>query len=243
MISKKIALKHCGASISRRELRTLTKRLERSERPELRTVARAIDKALAGEPYSRPHHEGSDYDPARCAACEPDLWVIWTIGVAFPDADPVDLAAMLRGLQGLSDDDIARQLDAACAGDPPPPPDVIRQWLTMVDGHDDDVSQARVDCEPGWVSIDSRWVRSYGPDEPDESGLWRPWPPNAEFDAALRELQDDHAAECLRFWKQRGRFAAPALLEEIRFGSDVRTARATKKASLRKEMDLSCLIK
>src|SRR5450432_4353662 len=114
------------ASISKRELRALARRWAPSERPELRAVARALDKALAGEPYGTRHHEGDDYDPFRCAQCQPDLWVIYAIGVAFPDALATGLG-VLAGMHGLSEEDILLALDNG--RDEREPPDVTLKWL------------------------------------------------------------------------------------------------------------------
>src|SRR6187551_2822297 len=120
-----------ASALSKRELRALAKRLAPSERPELRAVARALDKALAGEPFGARHHDhqGDDYDPFRCADCQGDLWVFYALAVAFPRLDTPDLA-LLKGLHGLSGEDIdAVLLDAMCGESVPP---TLRyDWLTL----------------------------------------------------------------------------------------------------------------
>lgn len=217
-----------GASVTRRELRTLAKRLARSERAELRAVARALDKALAGEAYSEPHHAAhEEFDPFRCARCTPDLWVVYAIGVAFPDARAADLD-FLRGLQGLSPEDI--ELGLAAGRDEDCSPDITSAWLALRDEQHDDEMRVRVVVESGWSRVGAHWGRSWDGEEP---------PANATADAELlAELAAHHRREQEAF----GALAAdPQLIQEVRFGSDARKARAARRSTLRKEMDLSCL--
>jgi hypothetical protein len=225
------------ASVSKRELRALAKRLAPSEQPELRAVARALDKAAAREAYSRAHHDGGDFDPFRCGACLPDLWVGYVIGVAFPNADEQDLDLQLAALQGLTGENLALALDAGrderCA------PDVTHAWLALRDRQCDELDTLRAELQPGcWYRDDcGRWVRDF--DEPDPG-------PDPEIDALLAAADACHSAEADAFIAAHSRYrrlvADPALIQEIRFGSDPRKARTAKRASLRKGFDSSWLI-
>jgi hypothetical protein len=200
--------------VSKRELRTLARRLAKSDRPELRAVARALNKLAAGEVCSSRHHESNDYDPFRCAACVPDLWVVYAIGVAYPDADATDLAWRLAGLQGLSAEDVALALDAARSEDTTP--DVTHAWLAMRDRQDDELRE----IEPGWHRHPwGTWARD---DEPPES------PPEVEA------LRAEHAREIEAFTRAHSLIADPEVVREIRYGADRRKARALMRASFRK---------
>jgi hypothetical protein len=228
--------KTIGASLSKRELRALAKRLARSDRSELRAVARALDKLASGEVCSSPHHEGHDYDPFRCAACVPDLWVMYAIGVAFPNVDADDLAAQFAGLLGLSCEDMALGVEAG--RDERPAPNVTHDWLGLVDGHREELDRMRAGLEPGWYRDDcGRWCRDF--DEPDPD-------PNPDTEAFLAQMSASHAEEAEAFIAARSPYrrlaVEPALIQEIRFGTDSRTARTLKRASLRKGFDSSWLI-
>jgi len=236
-----------ASALTKRELRALAKRLAPSERAELRAVARALDKAIAGEPFGPQHHEHQDYDPFRCAACAPDLWVAYAIGLAFPDADEQALDQLFAGLWGLTGENLSLALDAG--RDERATPEVTRAWLLLRDRHDDEEMEVRSTLEPGWTSLFGHWCRNYEGDTP---------PANDDETAALIEsYRAAHSEECDRFlsahshgrtttW-QRGRpmyrlGADPALVHEIRCGSDPRKARTLKRASLRTEMDPSWLL-
>jgi len=225
-----------ASALTKRELRTLTKRLANSEREELRAVARALDKAIAGEPFSPKHHDGDDYDPARCPRCQADLWVFYAIAVAFPQVTAGDLA-LFTGLHGLSDADVDAAVLAIQNGDTLPP-DVRFDWLVLRDRQCEDLDTARADLEPGCWYRDARgrWVRDFGHPDPD---------PDAEVEALLASVAADHGKEICAFIAARSPFkwlaADPALLDEI-LGSDPRKARTLKRASLRKGFDSSWLL-
>ncbi len=203
------------ASVSKRELRNLARRLAPSDRPELRAVARVLDKIASGEACTRPHHDGHDYDPFRCPECLPDLWVMYAIGVVFPNADAADLGFRFAGLLGLSLEDIALGVDAGRTEGPSP--DVTHAWLALTDRQRDELNTVR--AELGTHSEIEALLAQVRADH-------------------ARDARAFIAARSPYPWLS----GDGALLHEIRFGSDPRKARALKRKSLRAEMDLSCLM-
>jgi hypothetical protein len=213
-----------GATVSKRELRALAKRLAASATPELRAVARALDKALAGEAYSQRHHEGDDYDPARCAACEADLWVAYAIGIALADVDAGDLYALIGAYQGLSLEDFARELERA--RDERGPPDILRAWLTLADAQREELHATMHALGYPLEKWEHPWGHRwhwYG--DVDDA-------PSHEAAALIAELKAEHARASRAFSGGGPIVADPALLNEIRFGAaTVRKARRTQFAT------------
>lgn len=103
------------ATVTKRELRSMQRRLAASESEELRGVANALDKALAGEAITTAHIPtctchgapcwtrndacphgskgacwlgcaGCEHQPLECSICLPNARVAWALGVAFPNA-------------------------------------------------------------------------------------------------------------------------------------------------------------
>jgi hypothetical protein len=210
-MSKQACITTRPGATTKRELRALAKRLAASETPELRAAARSISKALAGENYSWPHHE-DDYDPARCAACEPDLWVVYAIGVALADVDADDLYQLIGAYQSLPLEDFRRELEHA--RDEGAAPDLTREWFTLSDAHYEEVHAAMAELGYGWQKIGPRWYRV---DEHDA--------PTDEAEAFIAELRASHALAARKFNGGRPVVADPALLHEIRFGANARKAR------------------
>jgi hypothetical protein len=80
-------------------------------------------------------------------------------------------------------------------------------------------------------------VRDFDEHDPD---------PDPEIDALLAATEAAHSAEASAFVAARSPYrwlvADPALIQEIRLGSDPRKAHTAKRASLRKGFDSSWLI-
>lgn len=255
MTSTEYPEENARASVSKRELRNLARRLAPSARAELRAVSRVLDKIASGEACSRAHHDGHDYDPFRCPACLPDLWVMYVIGVAFPNADATDLGFRFAGLLGLSCENIALGVDEGRREGLAP--DVAHAWLALTDRQRDEIDTIRAELEPG------RWERDHRGHwhECESAKVWNaatlrfewPHPIDPEVDALIADVKATHGSEIEQFitaqchgrTRRDGRAflrTDPALTNEIRFGSDTRKARATQRASLKKGFDSSWLI-
>jgi hypothetical protein len=235
-----VAVSAEGASVSKRELRTLAHRLARSERNELRVTARALDKLASGEVVAKPHHTG-DFDPWRCAACLPALWVAYAIGVAFPDVYAADFDLRFGCLLGLSGENLELALDAG--RQEKPTPDATQELLVLADQHRAELDTVRAELEPGCWHRDSRgWLFrdfDHGP------------PLDPEVDALIAEVAAGHAVEVDRCIaghshgcdRDGHKFitADRSLLQEIRYGSDPRKARAARRTALKQGFQSSWL--
>jgi hypothetical protein len=230
------------ATVSPRELRALARRLTKLERPELAAAGRAIDKMLAGEIVTRDHHD-RDFDPARCAACLPDRWTAYAIGVAFPDVDTEDLDRRFAGLWGLTGENLELAIDDG--RNEQIDPHTRHRILALSDAHRDEWETVRAELQPGcWYRNDwDRWVRDFDRDPQVDP----------EVDALIASIKATQSADMDRLILgtpgARGmRDGTPTvgtdreLINEIRFGSDPRTARTAKRSALKKDFDSSWLI-
>lgn len=115
--------------VTARELRTLGRRLLKSEHEQLREAGRALEKMAARERYSAPHTT-VEHDPWRCADCARDCWWVWALGIAHPNADADAFWVRFGALQGLRADEIAIGLrDAGESGEFETPDETRARWL------------------------------------------------------------------------------------------------------------------